>query len=154
VPDDGPSRAPTLYLRRVQPAIPSRQSLVPRRDTRNVAVPGFVDDILRAVCGRAKRTRGMTRQDTSMNFENRASQQRQWPSQFRAIPTIGDVLASRPTARADTYDISIVPAAAHVTARRYPEAMEKVRELACASGVDGWFTSDHTHYTRVATHRS
>jgi hypothetical protein len=75
----------------------------------------------------------MTRQDASMDFENRASQQHQWPSQFRAIPTAGDVLASRLTARADTYDISIVPDAAHVTARRYPEAMEKVRELAGAS---------------------
>lgn len=96
----------------------------------------------------------MTRHDASMNFENCVSQQSQWPSQFRARPTAGDVLASRPTARADTYDISIIPAAAHVTARRYPEAMEKVRELARTSGVDGWFTSDHTHYTRVATHRS
>ena len=96
----------------------------------------------------------MTRQDANMDLENRASQQHQWPSQFRAIPTAGDVLASRPTARADTYDISIVPAAAHVTARRHPEAMEKVRELARASGVDGWFTSDQTHYTRVATHRA
>lgn len=95
----------------------------------------------------------MTRQDASMDFENRVSQQDLWPSQFRAIPTAGDVLASRPTARADTHDISIVPAAAHVTARRYSEAMEKVRELARASGVDGWFTSD-THYTRVATHRA
>jgi hypothetical protein len=95
----------------------------------------------------------MTSQDASMNFENPTSQQHRWPSQFRAIPTAGDVLASRPTARADTYDISIVPAAAHVTARRYPEAMEKVRALARASGVDGWFTSDHTHYTQVATYR-
>ena len=45
---------------------------------------------------------------------------------------------SRPTARAEhVANISIVPDAAHVTARRYPEAMEKVRELARASGVDG-----------------
>jgi len=96
----------------------------------------------------------MTRQDASMEFKSRVSPQIQSSSQFRAVPTAGDVLASRPTARADMYDISIVPAAAHVTARRYPEAMEKVRELARASGVDGWFTSDHTHYARVATHRS
>ena len=96
----------------------------------------------------------MTRQDASMEFKSRVSPQIQLSSQFRAVPTAGDVLASRPTARADMYDISIVPAAAHVTARRYPEAMEKVQELARASGVDGWFTSDHTHYTRVVTHRA
>ena len=96
----------------------------------------------------------MNRQDTSIDFDNRASKQSQLPSQFRAIPTAGDELASRPTARADWYDISIVPAGAHVTARRYSEAMEKVRELARASRVDGWFTVNHTHFTRVATHRS
>jgi hypothetical protein len=96
----------------------------------------------------------MTRQDSNMNYEKRASQQSQLPTQFRAIPTAGDVLVSRTTARADRYDISIVPAAAHVTARRYPEAVKKVRELASTSGVDGWFTVDHTHFTRIATHRS
>jgi hypothetical protein len=36
----------------------------------------------------------------------------------------------------------------------YSEAMEKVRELASASRVDGWFTVNHTNFTRVATHRS
>ena len=95
----------------------------------------------------------MIRQDTSIDFDKRASTRSQLPSQFRATPTTGDVPASRPTARADRYDISIVPAAAHLTARRYSEAMAKVRELARASRVDGWFTSDHTHYARVATHR-
>ena len=96
----------------------------------------------------------MNSQDTSIDLDNRASTSSQSPSRFRAIPTPGDVLASRPTARADWYDISIVPAAAHVTARRYSEAMEKVRELARASRVDGWLTVNHTHFTRVATHRS
>ena len=96
----------------------------------------------------------MNKQDTGTDFDNRASKHSQLPSQFRRKPTAGDVLASRPTARADRYDISIVPAAAHVTARRYSEAMEKVRELARASRVDGWFTCNHTHYARVATHRS
>ena len=96
----------------------------------------------------------MNRQDNSIDLDNRASTPSGLPSQFRAIPTPGDVLASRPTARADWYDISIVPGAAHVTARRYSEAMEKVRELARASRVDGWLTVNHTHFTRVATHRS
>jgi hypothetical protein len=96
----------------------------------------------------------MNRHDTSIDFNNRASTPSQLPSQLRAIPTPGDVLASRPTARADWYDISIVPAAAHVTTRRYSEAIEKVRELARVSRVDGWLTVNHTHFTRVATHRS
>jgi hypothetical protein len=96
----------------------------------------------------------MIRQDTSIDFDKRGSTQSQLPSQSRATPTAGDVLASQPTARADWYDISIVPAAAHVTARRYSEAIEKVRELARASRVDGWFTCNHTHYARVTTHRS
>jgi hypothetical protein len=96
----------------------------------------------------------MNRQDASMNFENPPSQQARLPSQFRTIPKAGDVLVSRPTARADRYDISIVPDGAHVTARRYSDAMEKVRELAHDSRVDGWFTCDHTHYTRVATFRA
>jgi hypothetical protein len=96
----------------------------------------------------------MNRQDASIDLDNRASKPSQLPSQSPAIPTPGDVLASRPTARADWYDISVVPAAAHVTARHYSEAMEKVRELASASRVDGWFTVNHTNFTRVATHRS
>jgi hypothetical protein len=96
----------------------------------------------------------MNRHDTNMDHGNRASKPSRLPSHSRAIPTPGDVLASRPTARADWYDISIVPGVTHVTARRYSEAMEKVRELARASRVDGWFTANHTHFKRVATHRS
>jgi hypothetical protein len=94
----------------------------------------------------------MNRHDTSIDFDTRVSKPNQLPS--HAIPTPGDVLASRPTARADWYDISIVPAASHVTARRYSEAIEKVRELARASRVDGWLTVNHTHFTRVAAYRS
>jgi hypothetical protein len=75
-------------------------------------------------------------------------------SELRPMPKTGDVVASRPTARADVYAISIVPAAAHATATRYSEAIEETRELARGRRVDGWFTCNHTHYTRVATHRS
>ena len=57
------------------------------------------------------------------------------------------------TARADIYDISVVPAPAHTVARRYPEAIEKVRELARQLGVNGWYTGDQTHYALVANHR-
>jgi hypothetical protein len=72
---------------------------------------------------------------------------------FRSAPQIGDVLASRPTARADVYTISILPAASHLTATRHSEALDKVRVLARELNVDGWFTCNHTHYARVASFR-
>jgi hypothetical protein len=73
---------------------------------------------------------------------------------FRSAPYDGDVLASRRTARADFYTISIVPDKGHVRVGRYSEAIGKVRELAERLGVDGWFTCDHTHFARVAMHRT
>ena len=57
----------------------------------------------------------------------------------RSGPQVGDVLASARTARADVYTISIVPAAAHLGATRYAEAVEKVRELAHGLKADGGF---------------
>jgi hypothetical protein len=57
---------------------------------------------------------------------------------LQPVPQPGDVLASARTARADVYAISIVPAAAHLTASRHSEAIEKVRELAGRLEVDGW----------------
>lgn len=86
-------------------------------------------------------------------LDDSASEKAPGPRQFRATPQAGDVLASRSTARADLYAISVVPDAARVTAKRYAEAIETVRELARDRGVDGWFTCNHTHYARVATHR-
>jgi hypothetical protein len=64
------------------------------------------------------------------------------------------VLASEASARADVYAISVVPAAAHMVLQRYPEAIEKVRELARQQGVDGWYTVDQTHYAQVVRYRS
>ena len=58
----------------------------------------------------------------------------QMPSQ-RPFPQSGDVLASRPTARADVYAISIVPAEAKIVAIRYDDAMEKVHALASGERV-------------------
>ena len=71
----------------------------------------------------------------------------------RSVPQTGDVLASARSARADVYTISIVPAAAHLSATRHAEALETVRELANGLDVDGWFTCNHTHYARVASFR-
>jgi hypothetical protein len=72
---------------------------------------------------------------------------------FRSAPQRGDVLASRPTARADVYTISILPGVSHLTATRHSEALDKVRVLARELNVDGWFTCNHTHYARVASFR-
>jgi len=70
-----------------------------------------------------------------------------------AGPTSGDVLVSQPTARADRYEISVLPSEAHIIATRYQEALQKVRELARRLTVDGWYTADHTHFVRIASHR-
>ena len=75
------------------------------------------------------------------------------PSRGR-FPQPGDVLASRPTARVDIYEISVVPTKADLVATRYDDAMETVRELARVRAVDGWYTCDHTHFARIASHRN
>ena len=68
-------------------------------------------------------------------------------------PVPGDVLTSERSARADVYEISIVPADSRAVVSRYSEAIETVRALAQELSVDGWFTSDQTHYARVASYR-
>jgi hypothetical protein len=69
------------------------------------------------------------------------------------VPKSGDVLVSRPTARADAYAISVIPTHAHIIAVRYEDAVEIGRELARGLVVDGWYTCDHTHSVRIARHR-
>jgi hypothetical protein len=75
-------------------------------------------------------------------------------SDRRSGPVPGDVLTSERSARADVYEISIVPADSRAVVSRYSEAIETVRALAQELRVDGWFTSDQTHYARVANYRS
>jgi len=75
-------------------------------------------------------------------------------SSRRPFPQPGDVLASRPTARADIYEISVVPIKSDLVAMRYDDAMKRVRELARVRAVDGWYTCDHTHFARIASHRN
>ena len=69
-------------------------------------------------------------------------------------PQPGDILASERSARADVFSISIIATDSEVTVSRYSEAIERVRELARKRRVDGWYTSDHTHYARIASYRS
>jgi hypothetical protein len=71
-----------------------------------------------------------------------------------AAPQQGDVLASRRTARDDSFAISVVPAVTHAVARRYDEAIKTVTKLARQHAVDAWYTCDHTHFLRVAHYRS
>lgn len=73
---------------------------------------------------------------------------------IRRAPQAGDILASERSARADVFSISIIATDSDITVRRYLEAIERVRELARIRRVDGWYTSDHTHYARIASYRS
>lgn len=91
---------------------------------------------------------------TDSSVEERESERIYSLARLASGPMPGDVLASRPTARADLYLISVVRHVEYTTARRYPEAIEAVRELARQRGVDGWFTCNHTHFVRVAHYRS
>ncbi len=72
---------------------------------------------------------------------------------WRSAPQPGDILVSERSARADVFAISIIPSDSSVTLTRYSAAIERVRELARARRVDGWYTSDQTHYARIASHR-
>ena len=85
---------------------------------------------------------GMTTRETALRMSD------------RAVPVAGDVLASERSSRVDIYAISIVPAADRAVVSRYSEAIRTVRELAKRLQVDAWFTSDQTHYARVASYRS
>ena len=75
------------------------------------------------------------------------------PKPRRPAPRSGDVLVSRPTARADVYAISVIPSEARIVAARYQDAIEKVDRLARGLAVDGWYTCDHIHFARIARHR-
>jgi hypothetical protein len=65
----------------------------------------------------------------------------------------GDVLVSQSSARADVYDITVIPDMARESHARYEDAVEAGRQLAARLTVDGWFTSDHTHFACIARHR-
>lgn len=82
------------------------------------------------------------------------STRRKTPAARQYRPQAGDILASERSARADVYTISIVAADIHETLKRYGAAIERVQELARRRRVDGWYTCDHTHFARVANHRS
>jgi hypothetical protein len=71
----------------------------------------------------------------------------------RGAPRPGDIVASKRAARADVYDISIVPADAHATLTRHADALRTVETLARHLRVDGWYTCDQTHHAQVASYR-
>ena len=69
----------------------------------------------------------------------------------RRFPQAGDILAAERSARADVFEISTIPTDSDVTVTRYQQRLSV--EVARTRQVDGWFTSDHTHYARVASFR-
>ena len=69
-------------------------------------------------------------------------------------PQASDIPASERSARADVFTVSVVPDQGDETLTRYSAVIELVKKLARARRVNGWFTSDQTHYARVASHRS
>ena len=91
-----------------------------------------------------------TRGAIAMNHD-RLQQPR--PDPRRSLPQAGDILAAERSARADVFEISTIPSDSDVIVTRYAAAIERVQELARTRRVDGWFTSDHTHYARVASYR-
>jgi len=95
----------------------------------------------------------MIKEADAMARKERQSEIADEQRSFRLAPQMGDVLASRPTARADVYAISILPAPSDLTATRHSEALDKIRVLARELNVDGWITCHHTHYARVASFR-
>lgn len=101
-----------------------------------------------ALCNRAQRDGNLRIYIGSMQPSDRvnASVLPPRPSRLKS----GDVLVSRPTARADLYEVSVVPAVSHASHVRYENGMEAGRQLARSLGVDGWFTCDHTHFMPIA----
>lgn len=68
-------------------------------------------------------------------------------------PQAGDILLSERSARADVFTVSVVPAVGDETVTRYSAGIEMVKNLARSRQVNGWFTSDQTHYARIASYR-
>ena len=76
-----------------------------------------------------------------------------WRAIRRSAPKPGDVIVSERSARADMYEISLVPGGSEEVVRRYSEALERGGQIARRLGVDAWYTCDQTHYVLVARHR-
>ena len=76
-----------------------------------------------------------------------------WRAVRHSTPKSGDVVVSERSARADMYEISVLPAGSAEVARRYVEAIERGGQLARRLGVDAWYTCDQIHYAPVARYR-
>ena len=76
------------------------------------------------------------------------------PESRPSAPQTGDILASKRSARADIFAISVIGTPSDDTVTRYSAAIARVRELARTRRVDGWYTGDQTHYARVASYRA
>ena len=76
-----------------------------------------------------------------------------WKATRRPTPKTGDIVVSKRSARADLYDISILPGTGDQVSRRRGDAIERVRQLAHQLRVDAWYTCDQTHYVQLAADR-
>ena len=76
-----------------------------------------------------------------------------WRAVRQSTPKPGDVVVSERSARADMYEISLVPGGSEEVVRRYAEALERGGQIARRLGVDAWYTCDQTHHVLVARHR-
>lgn len=76
-----------------------------------------------------------------------------WRTARHPRPKPGDVVVSERSARADLYQISVIPDGSDEVARHYSEAIERGGQLARRLKVDAWYTCDQTHYVPVARYR-
>jgi hypothetical protein len=94
------------------------------------------------------------RAETGRHVPDDKNSRKVQPSVWRSKPRAGDVLVSRRRARADVYAISVIDGSEQSMARRYDHAIMRGASLAREYAVDAWYTADHTHFVRVARHRT
>ena len=70
-----------------------------------------------------------------------------------SAPIPGDVLVAKRSA-STTYDISTVPGPLQIAEHSYASAVERATQIARRQAVDAWYTEDHTHFGRIASHRA
>lgn len=96
----------------------------------------------------------MSAVEPNAGVRGRASETPSRTADRRPGPKLGDVLCSRPVARADVYAIRVLPGEAQIIGIRHEDAMTRVGDLARELAADGWYTCDHTHFVRIANYRT
>jgi hypothetical protein len=68
-------------------------------------------------------------------------------------PKPGDVVVSRHVGECE-YDVAVVPSPPQIVCATHGQAVSRACLLARQLKVDAWLTDDHTHFLRLACHRS